>query len=185
MCKLPLRSAIMPVLATTAFLCLPVHSAKAQGARVFLDSFENICRPRHEHDQVTDQFASNGWSPVDESIDYLYQQDLSDPDEKAYFVYELPEGGHVLAAALNERRGLFFNRNKTVCFVRILLEDPARLRDDFRRLFDEEPDETVTNEDVMADVWFSLIKGQIFVFRAVRASEEGWMVTAYRVFSDG
>ena len=167
------------------FVLLFCPRAEAQVAERFLTAFENLCLPKKSYEEVVAGFKSRGWKSAESDLDPLYAQDLSKPDLQSKFVFEEPNGEKVLGASLSEERGLFFSRNRTICMVRIFVESPLRVRNDFSKLIGSPSKETVDREGYLADAWVSYIRGKVIGFRAVRSSQGHWVVTAYRIFTDG
>ncbi|MCP4936126.1 MAG: hypothetical protein GY927_18470 [bacterium] len=140
--------------------------------------------PTLTQEQVEKEFKARNWKSPDPALHILYQQDNTNPDSTAYFMFDEPSGGKVLGASLSEKKGILLSRQKSTCFIRIFVETPERLRDDFRSLIKIPADNSVDNSNVLADVWASYLKGKVIGFRAVRSSNGYWTITATRILTN-
>ncbi|MEM7777379.1 MAG: hypothetical protein AAF732_17395 [Pseudomonadota bacterium] len=181
------RHGLLPLFVALTSVVITLNSppATAQVAVTFLDTFQKVCLPELTFERTVAEFKASGWKSPEDALHPLYAQDITKPDQKAYFVFDEPTGGKVLGAAFSERRGLLITRHKTTCLVRAFLEAPSRLRKDFRKLLKEPPSRSTSNQEILADAWLNLLKGRVFGFRAIKTKNGFWIVTAYRVLTSG
>ena len=153
---------------------------------VVVDQFFELCSDGGDYDELVTKAEALGWaSAAAEHQSLFYSSIFKKPTRTLKLSKQVVEGFSVFAMILEEEgRSVSGQRLKTLCKIRLAVEDPFPSRKDLHHRLGSAPDKVVDQAKYHADTWVSFLAGSVVGLQIHKVSDEVSLVTVFQFTGD-
>lgn len=175
---------LLPALFSLLAFISPSANAEAPRSTIVVDEFMALCVDGGDFDQLNSKASNLGWGAAKEEYAPLFFSDvLKQPDRIAHLSKDKGNRYKVFALIGEEQAAsLIIKRMKSLCAVRIIVEDPEPSRVDLRHRIGADPDKVRDDQTYSADVWTNWLSLSVVILQ-IHRTNDGYAVVTINQFT--